>query len=379
MASLSILRIPTEDGDERFILAQVASTGSRTLDVKLVATEGQAPYTTKLKHDNIEKLRVANSPSSSDEWETILTAVLYNRKAIDGVEAVAKIHDGQSIDVVIRRRVEGINQKLGTLTLKRKDNEAIDTLDWCSEAVLSREKAKAELALAAAKASELESVVSELKEQLEELIRAKRTDEAETLEKFRDLLNEKKIKIREQQQLLAAGPAFPSAVQAASHAVKEEPEASPPPQPKRRGQRQSAAAKSAPSKPATSARSKRKAAQAALGDDGDQSSDDGFEKMDVDSKPSEDVADLSEDQHTTDDDETGSDSDDAAQPPPRAGPSRQQPSVQNRTATSARQADKPKDLPPPRALPFNLGKKQGVSAAKPVAPAGSETDSDDEL
>lgn len=57
---------------------------------------------------------------------------------------------------------------------------------------------------ATTKVEELESAVKELKDQLEELIEAKKTDETELLEKFRDLLNEKKVKIREQQRILMA-------------------------------------------------------------------------------------------------------------------------------------------------------------------------------
>ena len=49
MESLNILRIPSEEGNGGFVLVQVTSSGSKTLDVKLVATEGQAPYTAKRK------------------------------------------------------------------------------------------------------------------------------------------------------------------------------------------------------------------------------------------------------------------------------------------------------------------------------------------
>ena len=49
MESLNILRIPSEEGNGGFVLVQVTSSGSKTLDVKLVATEGQAPYAAKCK------------------------------------------------------------------------------------------------------------------------------------------------------------------------------------------------------------------------------------------------------------------------------------------------------------------------------------------
>jgi len=51
---------------------------------------------------------------------------------------------------------------------------------------------------------DLESRISSLRAQLEELVEAKKARENELLEKFCVLLNEKKVKIREQQRLLAS-------------------------------------------------------------------------------------------------------------------------------------------------------------------------------
>ena len=64
---------------------------------------------TVVKHKNIEQLRASHSPCSSDEWESILTTVLHNQESGDDVEAVAKLHNAQSVDIIVRRRVEGIN------------------------------------------------------------------------------------------------------------------------------------------------------------------------------------------------------------------------------------------------------------------------------
>jgi hypothetical protein len=61
-----------------------------------------------------------------------------------------------------------------------------------------------------AKAASLEAQVAELRAQLEELTEAKTARETELLEKFCALLNEKKVKIREQQRLLSAAKVDPS-------------------------------------------------------------------------------------------------------------------------------------------------------------------------
>lgn len=78
--------------------------------------------------------------------------------------------------------------------------------------------------LAAARAGELESqvidltdryraaedAVQKLEEQLEELMRAKSQHETQLVANFVQLLNEKKLKIRNQQRLLASATADPT-------------------------------------------------------------------------------------------------------------------------------------------------------------------------
>ena len=50
MASSSlIIRVPRTDQEGAYILGEVTSTGSKPLNVKLVATEGEEPYAVKCK------------------------------------------------------------------------------------------------------------------------------------------------------------------------------------------------------------------------------------------------------------------------------------------------------------------------------------------
>lgn len=190
------------------------------------------------------------------------------------------------------------------------------------------------------------------------------------LEKFCSLLNEKKVKIREQQRLLSTAHVDPSRIAAAQAAQ---------------------AARSmneAVRKPTASRRTKRKALEDASGGGSSSDSDDGFEKvaadkMDIDPKvePTEEPwgGDESEDRQTTDDDATGSEPDEGEALPPSPPPkSRQQPKPTPKgRATRASQAAKGKDVaihPPKR----NLGKTAPKAASPPLA-HGSETESDDEL
>ncbi len=100
-------------------------------------------------------------------------------------------------------------QRIGTINLKCDEDMGLDLFDWCGTALVSKKELKADLDSVNAKAQELENAVKELKDQLEELIEAKKADESELLVKFRDLLNEKKVKIREQQRLLMANSVGP--------------------------------------------------------------------------------------------------------------------------------------------------------------------------
>jgi hypothetical protein len=201
------------------------------------------------------------------------------------------------------------------LTLNHKADEAIQLFDWCGAAALQREKFHETVVTEQAKAADLEARITELRNQLDELTESKKAREAEILQKFCGLLNEKKVKIREQQRLLSTAQVDPSRLDAAraSQAL----------QPKIEDDR----------KPAPSRRTKRKALEDASGGGSSSDSDDGFEKvdattdkMDVDAPPkNEKESPESEDRETTDDDATatGSEADEeeappAPSPPPKA-------------------------------------------------------------
>jgi hypothetical protein len=207
-----------------------------------------------------------------------------------------------------------------------------------------------------------------LKTQLDELTQSKKAREAEMLEKFCGLLNEKKVKIREQQRLLSTAQADPSRVAAAraAHALRSETQED--------------------VKPAPSRRAKRKALEDASVGGSSSDSDDGFEKvtagvdkMDVDPKEPPKESPESDDRQTTDDDATGSEPDDEeeAPPPPPPPKARQQKKPEPKArAAPAGQAGKGKGV---SVLPKRELRRAAPKAATPPPADGSETESDDEL
>ena len=118
------------------------------------------------------------------------------------LEVVAFIHDNRLV-VVIRKDIAGIHQRLGEITLIRDDDQEIDTIAWVATAVSRADNLEKDVSDLQRKFQEQSETVKKLNVQLEELTTAKKDHEQALLEKFRDLLNTKKLKIRDQQRLLA--------------------------------------------------------------------------------------------------------------------------------------------------------------------------------
>jgi hypothetical protein len=209
------------------------------------------------------------------------------------------------------------------------------------------------------KSSEAETAVTQLQSQLKELIKAKDEDETALLRKFRDLLNEKKIKIREQQQALALLSTNPSMAGQSQPPQAVEVEVEPPKSRK-------------PARQAGNSRtSKRKAPASRRVEESDD--DAAVDTMDVDVKQEADDTDPGNTTEATasvdsdEDNNAGGDGDGV-----HSSSSQQNDAVASKK-TPPKEADEP---PPPRALPFTA-KKPAKPA--PVPAAGSETESDDEL
>jgi hypothetical protein len=195
--------------------------------------------------------------------------------------------------------------------------------------------------------------VKKLEESLAELVKSKIDYENQLLEKFSLLLNEKKLKIRDQQRLLASSNVDPARLEAVeeSRAVSGHSAG-----PSRKG--------------------KRKAGP--VPDQSDSESGEGFEKMEVDeaSNESEQEQAQTADESTADE----ADSEDEAPSPPTRKPEKKNGEGSSAANASSSRAPRKEDTAPPpkRDLPF--GKKPAPPAAK-AAPVleGSETESDDEL
>lgn len=94
-------------------------------------------------------------------------------------------------------------QRLGAVTLKQNDDEAIELFEWSGIAVERGNSLADEISSLKTKYREAEETITKLNAQLEDLITAKNEHDDQLIAKFAKLLNEKKLKIRNQQRLLA--------------------------------------------------------------------------------------------------------------------------------------------------------------------------------
>ncbi|KAG4285577.1 hypothetical protein FPRO06_06837 [Fusarium proliferatum] len=352
-----VLKFPRSDDKSSFVLLQVTLKGSKQLDLKLVGTEGEEPYVASLKHDKVVSLRVKNCPASESEWQQILED-LFHQVPLPDIQATATVQSEKSISITIRKDIQGITQRLGSITLDHDPDEAIELFDWCGASVEASASSKQTAAILSAKSSESEAVVAQLQLQLEELIKAKEEDETALLRKFRDLLNEKKLRIREQQQVLNTLSTNPSMAGQSqrSQAVEASVQQPKPKKPIRQAGKSRA--------------SKRKAPASRRLEESDD--DDAVDTMSVDLKQEA----VDTDPGNTTEATASGDSDDEDDDGLDSGPPQQNkaPDAVSRGKTASRESERP---PPPRALPFET--KKSAKATPVPAPAGSDTESDDEL
>ncbi|KAI9774930.1 MAG: hypothetical protein M1840_000146 [Geoglossum simile] len=330
-----VLRIPRSDANsDSFILLHVLPVGSSSsapLDLDLTATEGENPYTGSVRQKTLAKLRAKNYAGDDGEWAAILSVILLRQKpegsgveAMKGLVVVASLN-GDNLMVTFRKDIGGIMQRLGTISMQLNDDAEIELFQWAGIAARLATAVEDELTSLRLRYRSQEETIKKLDKQLEDFIRAKVEHDNELLEKFVELLNAKKLKIRDQQRLLDAAKMGSSTV------IHTQPAGGP---------------------AATAPRSrKRKAATPeSSGDDGA-----GIEKEDANEETPGEVESASTPEKT-DEDETEDDEDDAqfqSRPPapqPRARRGARGSKGSGHEAVTRK--GKVSSPPPPRQLPF---------------------------
>jgi hypothetical protein len=128
--------------------------------------------------------------------------------ALDNLETIATI-TGEQVVLVFRKNISGITQRLGEIALTKDEDIEIDPTAWAGIAVTRATNLEQEVRDLTVKYNEQGNTIQKLNQQLEDLVEAKIQHETALLEKFRELLNAKKLKIRDQQRLLASAKVDP--------------------------------------------------------------------------------------------------------------------------------------------------------------------------
>lgn len=375
MADQHILRLPlTGADDDSCVIVNVASNGPLPLDVKLLASEGNYPFVGQIEQRRISKLRIDKRYNgSAEEWDAVLSHQFLQKslegehaKAADGVEVVSSLVSEDELKIVIQKHVGdgGILITLGVISLAKDEEEEIDPLAWTGIAAQAAAAARGEVAALKSKLDAQQETVRKLNAQLQDLIKTKEENENAMLEKFKELLNEKKLKIRDQQRLLAEAKVNPAAAT------------------KVQGLREEAKTRKA----AASRASKRKAngKQPVVEPD---SEDDEFEHMQVDEEQAENHRELEEDMpeavtpDRSTDDETEDEDDLDTAPSAFVLPSN---STKVEKGKAIETTQKPKEeqtqaaLPPRRDLPFAKRNAQHKPLDKKPSSVQDEEDTEDD-
>ena len=212
MAPMHVLRVHrTDDPSAHLLLNVTQSSDSRPFDLKLVATEHEHLYHGSVKHNNVAVLKTGAFTGDDDEWRQVLSHLLLQERpaanldaALEGLEVVAEV-SGETCTLVLRRKLGGVVQRLGSINLSQDDErEEVSAFDWVETAVASSDELRSELATLQASLVSQHAQIASLTTQLDELVIAKKEHEEQLLRKCAALLDTKRAKIRDQQREINA-------------------------------------------------------------------------------------------------------------------------------------------------------------------------------
>lgn len=360
MASTHVLRIRRTDNPSTHLLLNVTATSkTRPLDLKLVATEHEHLYHGSVRSANLASLQSSNFRGDDDEWKSVVAYALLQQRsdvnldALRGLEIVAAV-SGETCTLTLRKNIGGITQRLGSIKLDQDDErEEVSAFEWVDTAVATSDALRTELVTLQESLGSQQSQVAKLTAQLDELVKAKKQHEEDMLRKCAVLLDSKKAKIRDLQSEL-------------NHVVKTS---------------SSGTGSRAGHKAGDSARGKRKANSVSPEEEDD------LDEGDND----DDLAEEEEDGQRTPERETedeGSE-DGFASPPKQQAPSKATSSQKNDGKASSQNGEQskkqgfgPEDIPPRRELPFAQRTTRGGGSqekSKPTPVQQDDDTDDDEL
>lgn len=220
----------TDSKTAKHMLINIAKTGRNWLDLELTGTDREDLFIAAFTEADTKAYQDRNFSGNFAEWKILLMfALLHHRpegtlpELLQGVETVAAISVSKgskvkkTVTITIRKNVDGITQRLGTIPLEQTDTE-VDTLEWIDTAAAEADGLRSQLEELQTSVESQKDSIAKLTTELDMLVRAKKEHEEELLSKFAALLNAKKLKIRDQQRLLNGAKIDPAAAKEVSRA-----------------------------------------------------------------------------------------------------------------------------------------------------------------
>lgn len=246
-----ILRIKRPDAIGEYVLLHITSSGASPLDLKLVATEQEHLYHCITRESSVKSLQAERYAGSLEQFKTILKSVLLGKTPngdssvsdVRNIEITATI-DTDTLTLNFHQNTSGIKSAIASIDCVQDDErEVVSFPEWVGIAVAASDDAREECRAFKVALSAAHDLTSSLTAQLDALVQAKEAHESDLLNKFAALLNAKKLKIRDQQRLLAGAEVDPAAKQAISESRGASSSKEPASKTKRRPARSSRASK----------------------------------------------------------------------------------------------------------------------------------------
>ena len=167
-----------------------------------------------VRQRSLKKLRAKNYDGTDDDWSSTVLSVLdptttspaasQEKDNLDVTCSLSGKGPNRTLSIAFSNKVEDITQRLGTIELSEtEDTDDVDLFGWASHATEQRDNAQVEVVNLRAQTKTKDDIVASLQKQIDELVEAKIEHEKQMLSKFTLLLNEKKLKIRNMQRILA--------------------------------------------------------------------------------------------------------------------------------------------------------------------------------
>ncbi|EHA28626.1 hypothetical protein ASPNIDRAFT_43071 [Aspergillus niger ATCC 1015] len=200
-----VLRVPRSDEPDSYVLLHVTRTSSAALDLNLAATEGEFPYKGVVQQSRAQTHRSKSYQGTDEDWDLILLRALGQleintdkSELLSGVELSASIkalgRQSNQLVLTIRRRIQTITD----------DEQDIQLFDWSAVAIARADMLEQRLSRLQQQYRAADNTIKQLNKQIEDFITAKCRHEEQLMTNFTQVLNQKKLKIRNQQRLLAS-------------------------------------------------------------------------------------------------------------------------------------------------------------------------------